>query len=73
MQCKGFCAIAEVAAMTKGKLGVADSGHAIIVVTRDTKARLNKSRAPGQCYGGFVRQPIGCWGKRGERVGEYLR
>ncbi|MDD5604762.1 MAG: hypothetical protein RBR99_04725 [Dehalococcoidales bacterium] len=28
-----------------------------------TKERLDKSRAPGQCYDGFICQLVDCWEK----------
>ena len=34
-----------------------------IGVKQSTKSRLDKSRAPGQCYDGFVIQMINLWEK----------
>ena len=32
-----------------------------IYIRKDTKARLDKNRAPGQCYDGFICQLIDLW------------
>ena len=35
-----------------------------IGVTRSTKELLNKGRAPGQCYDGFLYQMVSLWNKQ---------
>jgi len=37
-----------------------------IAIWKSTKDKLDKNRAPGQCYNGFVRQLVDLW----ERIGE---
>ena len=34
-----------------------------IGLKKTTKARMNKNRAPGQCYDGFIRQLTDLWEK----------
>jgi hypothetical protein len=44
--------------------------HTTIALQRGTKDRLNKNRAPGQCYDGFVNELIEYWEKY--RIGSSL-
>ena len=37
-----------------------------IVIWRSTKVKLDKNRAPGQCYNGFICQLIDLWEKANE-------
>jgi hypothetical protein len=37
-----------------------------IAIWKSTKEKLNKNRAPGQCYNGFICQLIDLWEKAGE-------
>lgn len=37
-----------------------------IAIWKSTKDKLNKNRAPGQCYNGFICQLVDLW----ERIGE---
>jgi hypothetical protein len=32
-----------------------------VAVSKNTKAKMDKWRAPGQCYDGFLREMIGLW------------
>ena len=43
-----------------------------IGVNRITKARLDKNRAPGQCYDGFIGQLVDLWEKVREEEISYL-
>jgi len=38
-----------------------DSPRSTIGLRRTTKARLDRSRAPGQCYDGFLCQLVDMW------------
>jgi len=38
-----------------------DNPRSTIGVRKSTKARLDRSRAPGQCYDGFLYQLINMW------------
>jgi len=37
------------------------SPRSTIALRRSTKAKLDRSRAPGQCYDGFLRQLVDMW------------
>ena len=37
-----------------------------IAVWKSTKDKLDKNRAPGQCYNGFISQLVDMWEKIGE-------
>ncbi len=37
-----------------------------IAIWKSTKDKLNKNRAPGQCYNGFICQLVDLWEKTGE-------
>ena len=37
-----------------------------IAIWKDTKDKLDRNRAPGQCYSGFICQLIDLWEKTGE-------
>ncbi len=58
--------------MAKGKSGIVSQGRTTIGIKRDTKARLDKNRAPGHCYDGFVYQLIDYWEKRREGAEDYV-
>lgn len=55
--------IAEQGIMEKhGSLGYQESTfHTTIALRKDTKARLDSSRAPGQCYDGFINELVEYW------------
>ncbi len=38
-----------------------------VALKRATKSKLDKSRAPGQCYDGFICQMLQLWEKNGKR------
>lgn len=40
---------------------VADKSRSTIGLKKSTKAKLDKSRAPGQCYDGFLCQLVDMW------------
>ena len=40
--------------------------HTTIGIRKRTKAKLDKNRAPGQCYDGFICQLVGLWEKTKE-------
>ncbi|MDD3265445.1 MAG: hypothetical protein PHY25_04155 [Dehalococcoidales bacterium] len=33
-----------------------------------TKERIDRFRAPGQCYDGFIRQLVDCWERNNSRL-----
>ncbi len=37
------------------------SMRATIGIKKSTKGKLDKNRAPGQCYDGFIRQLVDLW------------
>ncbi|MBN1369078.1 MAG: hypothetical protein JW954_02430 [Dehalococcoidaceae bacterium] len=39
----------------------ADNPRSTIGLKKSTKARLDRSRAPGQCYDGFLCQLVNMW------------
>ena len=39
---------------------------ATIAIRKSTKDKLDRNRAPGQCYNGFICQLIDLWEKTGE-------
>jgi hypothetical protein len=51
-----------------GEVVITQQLRTTIGVKRMTKARLDKNRAPGQCYEGFICQLIDLWERvKGER------
>jgi hypothetical protein len=44
--------------------------HTTIAIQKDTKERLNASRAPGQCYDGFINELVEYWERY--RIGSSL-
>jgi hypothetical protein len=44
-----------------------------IGITKSTHERLNKNRAPGQCYDGFICQLIELWEKNQEGKLDYVQ
>jgi len=46
--------------------GNGDRNVTTIAVWKDTKDKLDRNRAPGQCYNGFICQLIDLWEKTGE-------
>lgn len=43
-----------------------DKSTTTIAIWRSTKDKLDKHRAPGQCYNGFISQLLDLWEKMGE-------
>jgi len=43
-----------------------------IVLKTTTKIRLDRNRAPGQCYDGFICQLVDLWEKIKEEKGEVM-
>ena len=43
-----------------------DKNTTTIAIWKDTKDKLDKNKAPGQCYNGFICQLIDLWEKTGE-------
>ena len=41
----------------------ANKGHTTIGLRKATKVKLDKNRAPGQCYDGFLCQLVDLWEK----------
>lgn len=53
--------------MAKGIDGNGDSKvTTTIAIRKSTKEKLDKNRAPGQCYNGFICQLVDMWEKIGE-------
>ena len=46
--------------------GKGENNITTIAVRKRTKDKLDKNRAPGQCYNGFICQLIDLWEKIGE-------
>jgi len=44
----------------------ANKDNTTIAIWKSTKDKLDKNRAPGQCYNGFICQLIDLWEKIGE-------
>jgi hypothetical protein len=44
--------------------------HTTIAIQKDTKERLDQSRAPGQCYDGFISELVDYWERY--RIGSSL-
>jgi hypothetical protein len=38
-----------------------ETSHTTIAVQKQTKKRLDNSRAPGQCYDGFISELVDYW------------
>ena len=53
----------NAASKNQGKL----SSHTTVGLRQATKARLDKNRAPGQCYDGFLCQLMDVWEARKAR------
>ncbi len=53
----------NAASKNQGKL----SSHTTVGLRQSTKARLDKNRAPGQCYDGFLCQLMDVWEARKAR------
>jgi hypothetical protein len=45
------------------KTTVTDTVRTTIALNKKTKAMLDRNRAPGQCYDGFLRQMLDYWEK----------
>ena len=43
-----------------------DKNTTTVAVWKSTKGKLDKNKAPGQCYDGFIRQLVDLWEKTGE-------
>ncbi len=50
----------------------ANKGRTTIGLRRATKIKLDKNRAPGQCYDGFLCQLIDLWEKTREGKPDYM-
>ena len=46
--------------------GNGDKNTTTIAIWKSTKDKLDKNRAPGQCYNGFICQLVDLWEKTGE-------
>ena len=44
----------------------ADNLTTTIAIWKSTKDKLDKNRAPGQCYNGFISQLLDLWERTGE-------
>ena len=43
-----------------------NKSNTTIAIRKSTKDKLDRNRAPGQCYNGFICQLIDLWEKTGE-------
>ena len=43
-----------------------NKNNTTIAIWKSTKEKLDKNRAPGQCYNGFICQLVDIWEKTGE-------
>ena len=49
--------------MQFNSMTVSDIKHTTISLKNSTKGKLDKNRAPGQCYDGFICQLVDLWEK----------
>ena len=52
--------------MKESGIRMRNNNNTTIAIWKSTKDKLDKNRAPGQCYNGFICQLIDLWEKVGE-------
>jgi hypothetical protein len=55
----------DMRAIAMKKVADSNKDNTCIAIWKSTKDKLDKNRAPGQCYNGFICQLIDFWEKRG--------